>query len=241
MNTAEPVWKRWFSPHQRISQVPIEQVRQRLIETFARWGKPGAMRVDNGLPLGAPSGQLTPVLALWLIGIDVDMIWNKPYCPQQNGRVEKMQDTTARWAEIHQAVDIADLQVRLQASLILQRTAYPVLRLPRKSRLSAFPGLETSRRPYAATDFNLNRVHRFMTPKLYTRKVSGSGQIGHFGQVYSVGLSLAHQWVQLRLSADGQRWQVLSDYKIVKELPAITLTQQWIQNLTVFQRTKHQT
>ncbi|QMW04570.1 hypothetical protein [Spirosoma foliorum] len=221
--------------------MPLEQVRQRLIETFARWGKPGAMRVDNGLPLGAPSGQLTPVLALWLIGIDVDMIWNKPHCPQQNGRVEKMQDTTARWAEINKAADLTDLQLRLQASLVLQRTRYPVHRLAGKSRLAAYPTLETSRRAYSPADFSIERVYCFLMPKLYTRKVSVSGQIVHFGKVYSVGLSFGHQWVQLRLRADGQSWQVLSDYKVVKELAATTLTEQCIQKLTVFQRTKHQT
>jgi len=39
----------------RISQVPVEQVREKLIESFSRWGKPGAMRVDNGEPLGHPT------------------------------------------------------------------------------------------------------------------------------------------------------------------------------------------
>ncbi|WP_461091589.1 hypothetical protein [Spirosoma gilvum] len=42
-----------------------------LLVVFARWGKPGAMRVDNGLPFGSPTLQFTPILALWLIGIDV--------------------------------------------------------------------------------------------------------------------------------------------------------------------------
>ena len=51
-------------PPGRISQLPLDQLRQRLIDTFARWGKPGAMRVDNGLPLGSPTRQLTP----WLCG-----------------------------------------------------------------------------------------------------------------------------------------------------------------------------
>ena len=122
--------------------MPLDQLRQRFIDTFARWGKPGAMRVDNGLPLGSPTRQLTPVLALWLIAVDIDMIWNKPACPQQNGRVEKMQDTTARWAEIEQASSLSNLQTRLDAALALQRQAYPVVRLGGKTRLMVFPQLE---------------------------------------------------------------------------------------------------
>lgn len=214
----------------------VEQVGQRLIDTFGRWGKPGAMRVDNGEPLGSPTGQVTPVLALWLIGLDIDMIWNKPHCPQLNGRVEKMQDTTARWAEVDQAASLAQLQERLDQALLLQRAHYPVGRLQHRSRLAAFPELETSRRVYGPADFRAERVYRFLAAKLYTRKVSASGQIGHFGQVFTVGLAYKHQYVQLRLTMDGQHWQVLADYKEVKLLPAACLQADRIQNLTVFSK-----
>lgn len=193
------------------------------------------MRVDNGVPLGSPNGQAAPVLALWLIAHDVDMIWNRPACPQQNGGVEKMQDTTARWAEIRRASDQADLQRRLDAALLLQRQQYPVCRLQGRTRLEAFPQLETSRRLYNPDGFELPRVYSFLTRKLYTRKVSACGTIVHYGKVYSVGRPLRHQWVQLRLTHDGQYWQVMADYKVVKLLPAPMLTQESIQSLTLFQ------
>jgi hypothetical protein len=218
--------------------VPLEQVRQRLIDTFARWGKPGAMRVDNGLPLGCPASQLTPVLALWLIAIDVAMIWNKPACPQQNGRVEKMQDTTARWAEIEQATTLSDLQTRLEAALQLHRQTYPVIRLGGKTRLAAFPQLETSRRRYGPSDFSIERVYGFLSAKLYTRKVSVSGQISHYGTIYSVGLAYKQQWVQLRLTADGSSWEVLAGHQVVKRVAVSMLTAKCIQNLTVMSKSK---
>src|SRR5688500_7028941 len=142
MNTAEQDWKPWFFPHKRISQVPLWEVRERLIEVFERWGKPGAMRVDNGAPLGDPTAQVTPALALWLIAMDVDMIWNKPRCPQQNGRVEKMQDTTARWAEVEQAPNLMVLQQRLDRALAQHRGFYPVVRLEGRTRIAAFPTLQ---------------------------------------------------------------------------------------------------
>lgn len=219
----------------------VAEVRDRLLEAFERWGKPGAMRVDNGAPLGVPTMQAVSALALWLIAIDVDMIWNQPHHPQQNGRVEKMQDTTARWAEVSRAVDLADLQQKLNTALQHQREDYPVVRLGNKTRLAAFPALETSRRPYAAADFQVQRVYAFLHQKLYSRKVSANGQIRHFGQVYSVGTALKHQWVQLRLSADGSYWQVFANYKLVKKIPATNLTEERIQNLTVFQRTNDTT
>lgn len=85
------------------------------------------------------------------------------------------------------------------------------------------------------------QAHRFLAGKLYTRKVSACGTIVHYGQVYSVGRPYRHQWVQLRLTQDGQNWQVLADYKVVKTLPAPMLSAESIQSLTLFQRTNNST
>ena len=38
-------------------------------------------------------------LALWLIGLGIEVIWNPPRCPQANGVVERSQGTGKRWAE----------------------------------------------------------------------------------------------------------------------------------------------
>ena len=151
------------------------------------------------------------------------------------------QDTTARWAEIEQASSLSNLQTRLDAALALQRQTYPVVRLGGKTRLMAFPQLEISRRVYAASDFCIERVYGFLSPKLYTRKVSASGQISHYGRVYSVGLAYKQHWVQLRLTGDGRSWEVLAGHQVIKQLDASMLTTQCIQNLTVFQSTKCQT
>jgi hypothetical protein len=219
----------------------LEEVRQRLIDTFKRWGKPGALRVDNGLPFGVPGGDSTPVLALWLIAMEVKMIWNDPYCPQQNARVEKMQDTTSRWAEIEVANNTKHLQNSLNEAIRLQRELYPVERLEGKTRLVAFSGLNIPHRLYAPEDFNIQRVYAFLQTKVYTRKVSPCGQVAHFGELNSVGRSLRGQFVQLRLGANGSAWQVYADYKIVKLIAADNLREECIRNLTKFQRTNNKT
>lgn len=46
----------------RIAQVPLEEVREALLQVFARWGKAGAFRVDNGVPFGNPKKALHPLL-----------------------------------------------------------------------------------------------------------------------------------------------------------------------------------
>ena len=114
-------------------------MRDALSGVFGRWGKCGAMRVDNGLPLGAPKKETTSPLALWLIGHDVDMIFNKPYCPQANAKVERMQDVSRRWAEADSARHLAHLQGRLDQEALVQRAGLGVSRMGYLTRLESFP------------------------------------------------------------------------------------------------------
>ena len=76
-------------PYHRICQVPLNEVLAAFIRMFKRWGKAGSLRVDNGEPLDNPKMNATSALALWLIAMDVDMIWNKPHTPTQNAKVER--------------------------------------------------------------------------------------------------------------------------------------------------------
>jgi len=221
----------------RICQVPLAEVRQRLIECFHRWGKAGAFRVDNGEPLGTPTLTMTSALSLWLIAMDVDVIFNKPRCPQQNAVVEKMQCTSSRWAEVHKATDLDDLQKRLDRESVLQREGFRVKRLQGRTRLDAFPEIETSRSVYSPNDFDAHRVYGFLSKKLYTRKVSACGTMGHYGQVYSVGARFKGQFVQLKFEAESQSWLVFDNQALIKTIRAQHLSAERIQKLTVCQRT----
>ncbi|MVM42151.1 hypothetical protein GO730_38190 [Spirosoma sp. HMF3257] len=97
---------------------------------------------------GFPQPNTISALALWLIGQDVDMIFNKPRCPQANAKVERMQEVSSPWAELSKAADVADLQNRLSQAACFQREQFSVSRLKGKTRLAEFPQLETSRRVY---------------------------------------------------------------------------------------------
>jgi transposase InsO family protein len=63
---------------------------------FHQWGQPQCLRVDNGLPFGDPGSDLVPVLSLWLIGLGIDVLWNRPYQATDNAKVERMQGTMRR-------------------------------------------------------------------------------------------------------------------------------------------------
>lgn len=223
-----------FSPYDRISQVPVEEIRATLMDIFACWGKPGAMRVDNGEPLGSPKKDSTPPVALWLIANGVKMIFNKPYTPQMNAKVEKMQDTTARWAEVTKAYSIDQLQEALNREIYIQRTRFPVTRLQNQTRIQVFPALETSRREFSINDFDAQRVYEFLSHKVYTRKVSSSGQITHFGHKIGKLYKYRGTWVQLRFDKETCNWKIYTNNQEVLNAPATNLAPDRIRNLTVF-------
>ena len=92
-----------------------------------------------------------------------------------NGVVEKMQDTSQRWAEIDKALDMADLQKRLDQQAIIQREQFKVSRLGNKTRLMVYPELLTAQRPWqpdAQNHADIQRVYDFLAKKTYSRKVS---------------------------------------------------------------------
>jgi hypothetical protein len=93
------------------------------------------------------SGDLPSALALWLIGLDVGVVWNPPRRPQKNGVVERSQGTGKRWAEPHACSRPEELQRRLEEMDGIQRQEYPSLH--GRSRLEAFPQLNHSGRAYS--------------------------------------------------------------------------------------------
>jgi hypothetical protein len=124
-------------------------VPAQLRRAFARWGLPRRLRVDNGKPWGSWS-DLPPALALWLIGLGLDLLGNDPRRPQPNGVVERSQGTAKRWAEPHTCRTAAELQTRLDADDVWQRERYPVAQ--GRSRWQLFPGLAHTGRPYREAD-----------------------------------------------------------------------------------------
>ena len=211
---------------------------------FERWGKPGSMRVDNGEPLGSPNTDTTTDLALWCIYHDIDMIWNKPRTPQMNGVVEKMQDTSQRWAEIDKAINVKDLQERLDKQTIVQREQFKVSRLDNKTRLLVYPEIESAQRkwqPEAQNHADIQRVYDFLAKKTYNRKVSGAGQIGIFARKHSLvkcGKHLKGKFVQVKFNQKTIEWDVFHNYELITSLTAKEICKQNIENLSVMSMNK---
>lgn len=167
------------------------------------------MRVDNGKPWGSWS-DLPPALALWLIGLGIDMVWNDPCRPQQNGVVERSQGTAKRWAEPHACHTVAQLQLRLDEDDRLQRERYPVFQ--GQSRWELFPSLAHSGRCYQESDeaqaWSLERVQEHLGGYAVPRQVDSQGKVSVYNRNLYVGVVHGGKQVCVQFDAEQQQWLI---------------------------------
>ena len=187
--------------------MPAAETQAELRRAFARWGLPRRLRVDNGTPWGS-AGELPTDLALWLIGSGVEMIWNPPRRPQDNGVVEHSQGTGKRWAEPATCRDAAELQRRVEDQDRIQRERYPSI--AGRSRREAFPGLRHSGRPYRAEDeataWDLRRVLGHLAEYVVVRRADGGGTISLYNRSRYVGPAAAGRDVYVTLDPLEVEW-----------------------------------
>jgi hypothetical protein len=178
---------------------------------FARWGLPCRLRVDNGKPWGSWN-DLPPALALWLIGLGIDMHWNDPCRPQQNGVVERSQGTGKRWAEPSRCSSVLELQRRMDDDDRLQRERYPLA--AGRSRWDLFPTLAQTTRPYRQEDeagqWQLQRVRDHLAEYAVSRQVDNQGKVSLYNRNLYVGIAQAGQPVCVQFDPDQVAW-VFSD------------------------------
>ena len=178
---------------------------------FTRWGLPQAIRVDNGYPWGTPR-DLPTELALWLIGLGVEVIWNPPAIPQKNPKVERCHGVADAWAEPHTCGGPEELKEHLDWACRTQRHEYPSIR--GASRTDAYPQLMTPRRPYQPDHesglWELARVDRWLAAGVWVRRVAKTGVISMYGHRRSLGRMYSGQAVVVRFDAANRDW-VVSD------------------------------
>lgn len=146
------------------------------------------MRVDNGSPWGS-SGDLPPDLALWLLGLGIDMHWNHPRQPQENGVIERSQGTAKRWGDPQTCSSVRELQTNMDRMDQIQRERYPIP--GHASRQAAWPELRHSGRRYSLNwerrHWNLQRVLDHLSQYAVTRRVSNNGRLSLYNRPRYVG------------------------------------------------------
>lgn len=216
-------------------------MRRELRRLFERWGRPRRIRVDNGKPWGT-SGDLPPPLALWLIGLGIEVIWNTPRRPQENGVVERSQGTAKRWAEPHACRDPAELQARLDADDQRQRERYPVV--GELSRWELFPGLAHSGRPYREAEedgvWNLQRARDQLAGLAAARRVDSQGKISIYNKNLYVGSRLASQRVWVQFDPELGEWLITNDAgQQLRTRPAPEISEESLRGPCLTGRERH--
>ncbi len=196
-----------FSPQGSFPAVPPAQVQEHFRCQFARWGLPRRVRVDNGNPWGN-FNDLPTALALWLIGLGVDVWWNDPGHPEQNPKVERAQGTGKRWAEPQQCRAVAELQARFDQADGIQRERYPAV--GGRSRLEAFPELQRVQRRYTRSweqrHWDLGRVADHLAEYTGVRQVTRSGYTSVYDVHYYVGRVYRGQSVYVEFDPSALEW-----------------------------------
>lgn len=205
-----------------------------LITVFKRWGIPQWMKTDNGRPLGDPQRQIVPVLALWLIGLGIRLIWNRPRIPQDNAKVERFQGVLANWVEWKKCANPVQLQDRLWREATFHNFHYPVSRLGRKTRIEAFPDLRYSNRPYDPKQFNVQRVLDFLAKGHWKRSANKNGQITFWGKRMGVGSKYKYQQISIKMEAATNHWMLFDPQgRLIKKVPTrITAKKIWELDLS---------
>lgn len=239
MSAAAPSCGRWFSPQGNWNQVPARQTRRILRELFARWGMPQRIRVDNGSPWGSWS-DLPTDLALWLIGSGVDMHWNHPKRPQENGVIERSQGTGKRWAEPHACRSVRQLQRQFDKMDRIQREVYA--EDGKATRLQAHPGLSQRQRPYSRdgekSTWSLARVCQHLAGYAVSRRVGPHGHVSIYNRNYYVGVIHSRRRLQIMFDPDSMHWLAVDEHgRLLNRLPVKEITENNIRSLRVTKKT----
>jgi hypothetical protein len=215
--------------------VPAVQVQALLREWFACWGLPQAVRVDNGAPWGGRY-DLPPDLALWVLGLGVEVRWNPPRQPRYNAVVERSHGVSQRWAEVERCASAEELQRRLDDLDVIQRQEYQALN--GRTRWQVYPDLGRTRRPYRPADeagaWRLAPVLDYLAGLSVRRKVDGQGKVSVYNRPLAVGVRQAGRPVWLHLDPAERAWVVADEHgRQLRVQPAGWLTPENVRALQV--------
>jgi transposase len=222
----------------RWEHVGRHAIQDGLRQIFAGWGLPARLRVDNGYPWGS-SGDFPTEMALWLIGLGIDLVWIDPGCPQQNGVVERGQGTGQNWAEPQTCRGPTELQQRCDALDCRQRERYPYR--DGRSRWDIYPSLRHSGRPYRQRQeqslWELPRVLAVVAGEVVQRRVDCTGSVSLYHRTRYVGKPYIGKVVYVSLDPSGPTWVFADEAGTeVRTHAADELTAERIRGLSVMCR-----
>jgi transposase InsO family protein len=177
---------------------------------FTQWGLPNQIRMDrDALWIGSSRLEWPGTILLWLIGLGIQPVINRPGRPTDNAKVERLNRT---WNEMvwvgNRCKTTAELQ-RLTDQAWHDRRTFLPSRNPACNGLPplvAHPELAQPRRSYSPDQenglFNIDRVYAYLSQWVWQRKVSSSGFISLADTNLKVSRSLTGQIVKVRFDPE---------------------------------------
>lgn len=192
-------------PKGQRSGLTSRDVQADLREMFTQWGMPEQIRMDRDpLWVGSTRLEWPGVLLLWLVGLGVTPVVNRPYHPTDNAQIERGNRTWNEHVYLgNEQVTAQELQ-RLADQAWQDRREFLPSRNPHchgQAPMVAHPELRHPKRPYTkgqeAELFDMKRVYTYLSQWEWERKVDTTGCISlndhnrriskdHVGQVVKV-------------------------------------------------------
>ena len=160
------------------------------------------------------------------------IILNPPRQPQKNGKVERGHGTCSRWAEIYKSKNEIDLQQKLNEAVLTQREKYTVTRLGEKTRISVYPQLKESPRPFQEVKFEPQQSLNHLAGLKMSRKVCSSGYVYIYSNHCSLDKKYKGQIVSIQFDATNQWWEIRDkNNTVIKTVVDKRFTSESIKNL----------
>ena len=209
MKPQAPVYTLRFSPHKRISEISQQEIVLATNKCFAKEGLPVRIKIDNGKPLVNPRERDVPTLAvIWWVGLGIEVVKNKPVCPEQNGTVERLQGVLNNWANPAAYSTVEELQCSVDEARRIQRHVFLVPAKGYETRSKLYPELENNPRKYRSELFDIKKVWAYLSNYVWERALYKNGIVKLFGNEIYVSNKLKSQSVWVTFDHQEGSWMI---------------------------------
>ena len=215
-----------------MSKVPQQLMAAAVNHCFEAEGLPRCIKIDNGEPLVYPSERDLPTLTvLWWIGLGIDVVYNKPRCPQQNGTVEGLQGICFRWSDPAQRASVEALQSAVNEANRIQRCVYRIRKEKYQTRIQLYPQLATNPRRFHLQAFVFDRVKQYLAQKVWQRKVKKNGCMKFYAKEIYIAQASAGQTVTVTYDPLEPQWIIrTANGTLLKTSTKALITEELILN-----------